>query len=1015
MAMQKFAFLLAITFYIFHLVKGNQQINNCEIQQIVYSDPQHLNPYLICTECQQGYIVNYDFKSCIKATSLPLGIYQFCKRLDRNKYCDEALCTIQIDQNELFVSENPYQYDPRCAKIDTINQICISPRFPYTLDIATNQILHYVNRFCKIQNGNPNNNGLCKCPEGQAVDSTGSQCLDYQNCQVFGYANQIKYCIQCKQGYFKYPYQTDCTLRCIEDNDNQICKYCFNGVQGQLYYGQFCDTQVDSTRSDSNCQITNSSTGDCVQCKDSFFYSLIDKQCKQRQRSAGCLYLNPIADQCLTLQCSQQFQISDQLAQILWQKIPKNQKNSQFSDPQNAILFKYYLNLYFAQPDTIKSGYFQYQGQLIQIFSQIDMTNLNLLTDIYYNNNNNINSQLCEYINYFQQVTNCKTFFAGLCIECQNTDVYYQQISTSNVYQNFQNLFISFCGQSEDQYIPNCKVISGDLKSCLLCKEGYIFNNNQQCVPGNVLNCILYDSQGNCLICKQQYVLSSNKCYFISKNCASYSIDSNQNAYCTACKDTNSFYLVLNSSQKVCTCQLLNPQVYQPCKYKADGNCQQCDQGTTLNSSTQQCDINQILPYYCIQPIAGINSNLCNQCQDGYVLDKQICFPQKGSCSQYKPSSAPYQNICDYQNNQNQLCKFTNQQGFYLAYDSASKSLIQQSCNITNSQSCFKCFLNKCLDTPDTCDIGQGWSKTFNKCFAQCLDDKLLIDPSQVICNYKRRCDVSKDINSNMFQCSDCRLVSTLDQCFKQQQNIVQCDQKNNYFFQKGLCMYYCGNGKISYEKSQCQYSQLCQEGLTWSDEYSQCVYKECKKNIIAINQSCLKQEKIEIKYTEIPDRYRFSQYYVGLAVILVFLIFLPIFYLIILKMVKNLHQKTRALIKELRKNKEEQEKKKFQYQDKNIQTSGLFQIDPDYKIEVPTDEQNITGFFIVQSQSNNIPSIQNIAQEAPNKQIQLNEQNNQLFTENDQDVGSPSNLIQIQTNRRQNSGSFFNCVENQT
>ncbi|EAR95877.2 transmembrane protein, putative (macronuclear) [Tetrahymena thermophila SB210] len=1082
--MQKLGRLLAITFCILYLIKGNQQINNCGIQQIVYSDPQHLNPYIICTECSQGYIVNYDFKSCIKATTLPLGIFQYCKRLDRNRQCDEALCTIQIDQNDLFVRENPYQYDPRCAKIDTINQICISPRFPYTLEIATNQIFHYANSFCKIQyyNGcrqnyetfyqsisnqlyftlvnfinpdlidqktiykeqikclpnftyqqvskqfivegcypvsqtcsNVDINGFCKCPDDQAVDSTGSQCLAYQNCQI-GYANninQIKYCIQCKYGYIKQPYQADCTLRCIEDTANQICKYCYTGDQGQLYYGQFCD-QVIVSRTDSNCQITNSSTGDCVKCNEQFFYSIIDKICKYRARSNGCQYLNPVSDQCLTLQCAQKYQLSDQLAQILWQKIPKN-LNSQFSDPQNVILLKYYLNQYFAQPDTVKSGFFQISNNLIEIFSEkIDLTNLNLLSDIYYYND--IGTNICQPIYYNNQVPNCKTFFAGLCIECENSDVYYQQIGPANPVQTFLYVYNSFCGQSEDWYIPNCKVLSGDMSSCMVCKEGYIFNSSNQCVLGNILNCIFQDSQGNCVFCKQQYVLSNNKCYFISKNCAQYTFDDQKNVLCTACKDTNTFQLVQNTLQKVQSCQLLNPLVYQPCQFKVDGTCKQCDKGTTLNQQTYQCDINQDNPYYCQSPV-GSNSNLCNQCQNGYILDKGICFPQSGSCSYYKPLSTSYQNICDYenpQNPQNQLCQFFNQQGQYLAYDQNYKIFVQKSCNITDSQNCFKCSLNMCLDTPDTCGVGKGWSKTFNQCFEQCLDDKLLIDlpqNPQKMCNYKRRCDISKNIISNMFQCSDCSLVKTIYECIPQQQNSVQC--QNNYFFQKGQCMYNCGKGKISYDQSQCQYSQLCQEGLTWSYEYNQCVYKECNKNITAVNQSCLKQQKIQIIQSQLPNDYRFSKYYVGLAVILVFLVLLPIFYFVILKMATKLHQQTRTFIKQLRLVKNAQQMNNVQNSDKNIQTSFSYKQNSQDKIEVPLDEQNITG-IIVQTSSNNIPSKQNIVEEAKNKQNQI-EINIQMYTEQDQDVGSPSNLVQIQSHRRENSGSLFNQVENQS
>ncbi|KAL4483349.1 hypothetical protein ABPG72_007991 [Tetrahymena utriculariae] len=163
-----------------------------------------------------------------------MSLYSYCKRLDRKRECDEGYTSLQIDQNQLFVRENPFQYDPRCSKIDTINKICISPRFPYTLDISQDKIIQIPRSYCKLINDgvciqnyetffqiqclqyfiySPNgciplkfnclkNNGItCTCADGEAIDSAGSICQYYQNCQVFGYAGQLQFCIECLSGY----------------------------------------------------------------------------------------------------------------------------------------------------------------------------------------------------------------------------------------------------------------------------------------------------------------------------------------------------------------------------------------------------------------------------------------------------------------------------------------------------------------------------------------------------------------------------------------------------------------------------------------------------------------------------------------------------------------------------------------------------------------------------------------------------------------------------------------------
>ncbi|EAR98611.2 MFS transporter, putative (macronuclear) [Tetrahymena thermophila SB210] len=257
----KIQFLIFLLIFLLIEINYAKIIQNCGLAILV--DTATPNTIPACQECQRGYVVNYDFQSCILASELPMPLYSYCKRLDRNGECDEALSTLQIDQNQLIIKEDPSLFDPRCAKVDTVNLICISPRFPYTLDISRNYISHQLDSYCKIYNDvcvqnyetfyitilnknyfklynfiNPNqidpsaiydqqikclkpfvyqsigclpsnfncnqhDSKTCLCEATQAVDSTGSTCSDqFQNCQMYGSIGQLQYCMACKSGFY---------------------------------------------------------------------------------------------------------------------------------------------------------------------------------------------------------------------------------------------------------------------------------------------------------------------------------------------------------------------------------------------------------------------------------------------------------------------------------------------------------------------------------------------------------------------------------------------------------------------------------------------------------------------------------------------------------------------------------------------------------------------------------------------------------------------------------------------
>ncbi|KAL4450338.1 hypothetical protein ABPG74_009044 [Tetrahymena malaccensis] len=614
---------------------------------------------IACQECQRGYIVNYDFQSCILASELPMPSYSFCKRLDRNRECDEALTTIQIDQNQLYVSEDSTLFDPRCAKIDTINQICLSPRFPYTLDIQTNSILHVPNSFCRLQlnsnciqnyetfyidsqttfyyklqnfinanliepqaiydqeikclqpyvyqsslkgcipskfNCNQNDGKTCICEQNQAVDSTGSTCSDqFQNCFMYGQVGQIQYCMTCNSGF--YLYQNKCVP--ISSKNSPTCD---TGSQLDLNSLKYLQTFL--------------------------------------------ININPSI-------------------------------NQDMSDPLYLIILKYSI-------DVLKDPkYLQFKGS---------------------NPNFTFN---CEQA--FISGIACTQSIQNLCIQCQNSDIYYIQQQGSQSSLNLK--YEAFCGKSEDKNINNCKIISNN--QCVLCKEQYMMNQQKQCVQGTDINCLTYDDQGNCLFCIQDFILINSKC----------------NQMC----DQGNVFTNTNSSTN---CVPFNIE-YQYCLISSQSQgCIQCPQGYFLDKDNQ-CNVNTNTNY-CI--VFDTSKNECKFCQKNFKYFNKIC---QGSLQQIQGLTFGNEGLSiDYYT--------MNQKGSYLDYD-----FNYQTCQTNNNLACNKCYQQYCLDKISNCPAGYGWSELYQKCFIQCQNGMLL---NFLKCDNKKVCD-------NLFSCSNCSLVSNINDC----------------------------------------------------------------------------------------------------------------------------------------------------------------------------------------------------------------------------------------------------------
>ncbi|KAL4442204.1 hypothetical protein ABPG74_009222 [Tetrahymena malaccensis] len=138
-------------------------INVCckEVDQIdmcvehVYA-PSTFNKYFydsqLCIECELGYIVSKNYKSCIEFR-FQLSHLQFanCKRLGQDGQCAEALNGIWLLPNNQYTIVQDQKFFERCAIVNESETECLFPRFGFILDIITKNIFKdTLKTFCAL-------------------------------------------------------------------------------------------------------------------------------------------------------------------------------------------------------------------------------------------------------------------------------------------------------------------------------------------------------------------------------------------------------------------------------------------------------------------------------------------------------------------------------------------------------------------------------------------------------------------------------------------------------------------------------------------------------------------------------------------------------------------------------------------------------------------------------------------------------------------------------------------------
>ncbi|KAL4450344.1 hypothetical protein ABPG74_009050 [Tetrahymena malaccensis] len=768
----------------FLIIKGNSAnfIQNCG------EAISKIGDQTICIECLKGFVVDYDFQSCILASELPMPLYSYCKRLDRNRECDEALSTLKIDQNQLFVKEDQTNFDPRCAKIDTINNICISPRFPYKLDIISNQISHDLLNYCQLSKQgqciknyvtffkkafdqiyyqinnfiNPNmidpdviydvqikclspyvfsssaqgciptnfkckqNDGIkCICQDGEAIDSTGSSCSkSFPNCLTFEQIGILEYCSACQSGYYL--------------NQNQCVSF----------------SSKNQPLCDSGYQLD----------QDSLNYLL------------------------------------DFLANI------NSQSSLDISDPNFLVMLRYSIE-FLNDPK----------------YSQFKGSNPNFVFS-------------CQQIPQ-NPINQCIEYISDLCIKCLNSGVYYVKKSNSPG-NNVGILYQSICGQSEDQGINNCQVIYNN--QCVVCKELYVMNQQNQCVQGTIEKCLTYDSNGNCKFCLNDYIVVNNSCL----------------SMCDQGK-VNPICLPFKQEQYGC----LFHQYPQ--------GCLQCPQVNNICYGSFQYVMGQIsgyqglsIDYYSVQNLCPSNDRLCQyQNKKGYYLDYNFT-QQECQLANAQPCNKCYKNIC-----LDKIYQCPTGQGWSQTFNQCAiqcqngKLLIPDiQCNY-NQQACDNLLycgslctlvtnINYCSQANIKCSKSQYYSNQFDTCFVYCGSYQIAQDSqscsSTNLCidgfqwdsqdNQCKQCtQIVLDANFNITQCQNCSFTIDNQQCNN------NCSNNQYYTSKSTVCQQYCGSGIIAYDQSGCQSSNQCIDGFSWSFQLSKC-QKESQSQCQNSSDSYVKQ-----------------------------------------------------------------------------------------------------------------------------------------------------------------------------
>ncbi|EWS71087.1 DHHC zinc finger protein (macronuclear) [Tetrahymena thermophila SB210] len=738
----------------------------------------------------------------------------------------------------------------------------------------------------------------CKtCQKGYALRDDKQKCqLVTQNCQEYTQIQNQNVCISCLPYYILF--QQSCVFmkgcQVISRKNPKKCMACdnkFELIDGEcmslksnqiIYTYDFQNeneqsnldkqSQIDTYRNEkveeiyfnqnkihqqfnvqwAECSVIGQNK--CLKCNDlSFYYDQKQKKCLQRVRSLYCSNTIYNQDDCLNLECQEDYQIN----QEIFDRLDLNDKLT-IQYIEEYLSHKFFDSDYLMSEFEIQQFYLNYQQKGASIENKVYC----------------IAKQVTQDQNCIQFDSQNKQ-----CLKCQQGYYLINHIELGQPFLRSQcqsNLIVL--------NLDNC--ISYDLEKnvCYECQEGYHFNSKtMQCLK-NILDCYIHTVQNECLLCQEGYTLNQqNQCNIIF------------------IEQLNNF-MIENKLKK----QQFNPQ----CVLFQNEKCILCAEGFVLDlTNNSQCQFDSLFPD--CKTIDFLNQDkseilnmqmysrdykVCKECRQGYIIEKGFCI---------KKSKIPFQNhITDYLNG------ITN----CLMYDD---SIICLQCDHgyqfnQKKNQCIKKFKfdrllfeqqlepvqNGCLLYSDDgkCKICQDnlFLMTDFNCYEECPKDYFFQYDKQhgIVCfacplncqkctfdynyigSYKQvkclSCITGQIFHSEIYQCkSNCEFLTEEDTNFcvkKCKHNYFQIENKclkSCPFFYKvvdeeNVCIQDC-KGMYGYQDDAKKCSKDCDEGYAIMIDQKlckKCIIDQCKTCNINELDVCI---ECKIPYTNIQGKCRYQ------------------------------------------------------------------------------------------------------------------------------------------------------------
>ncbi|KAL4477983.1 hypothetical protein ABPG72_013391 [Tetrahymena utriculariae] len=417
-------------------------------------------------------------------------------------------------------------------------------------------------------------------------------CVFMNGCQVKSRKSPIKYmacssifelidgkCVNQKSKKTSYyiDYQ-------IQNKLSDFKKYFLRDIQKnekleEIYFGQN-EIQLEINAQREYCSVKYQK--ECLKCNDlSFYFDQKQKKCLQRIRSLYCSNKIYNQDDCLNLECQENYQINKEQFNLL---DLRDKLTIQYIE--EYLIFAFFDSDYLMNDFEIQQFYLSYQSKGVSLQNKVYC----------------IAKQETD-------IQNCIKFDLqnNLCQKCQSG--YYL---TNHI--EFGHSKQQCLSKLNMLNLDHCVSYGLEENICYECQEGYYFNSKAMQCFKQITNCYIHTLQNECLLCQEGYIL----------------IQSN---YC-------SINFIEQSNLVIIENQLQIQQFDSHCVLFQNKTCILCAEGFVLDKTSNfQCQLDSLFPdckaidqinYDQSEMLTGLvytrDYKACKECRQGYTIEKGFCF-----------------------------------------------------------------------------------------------------------------------------------------------------------------------------------------------------------------------------------------------------------------------------------------------------------------------------------------------------------------------------------------------------